>query len=57
MTPDITVLMDELPAIGDMLDVTEPAFDPVKGCGRLELQLQQAGGIKTVTLNNVAYVA
>ena len=55
MIPEITLLIDDSPpAKGDTLEVTEPTFVPVQGCGRVGLQLQQVGDIKTVALNNIA---
>lgn len=58
MSSEIILLIDDNPpAKGDSLEVTEATIVPVQGCGRVELQLQQVGGIKTVTLNNVAYVS
>ena len=51
MTPDGTALMDYKPAApGDMVEVADRTFVPVQGYGRLELELQQPGGIKTATL-------
>ena len=43
-------------APGDIADITHKILLPVQGYGGLTLELQQPGGIKAVTLPNVAHV-
>lgn len=56
MAPDITALMGyKLVAQDDMEEVADRTSASVRRYDRLELELQQACNIKTVTLKNAAY--
>ena len=57
MTPDATALTEYKPAApGDMVEVADKTLVLVQGYGGLTLELQQPGGITTVTLQKVAHV-